>query len=308
MKRMKVALTYLVIACIALVCALNYELFVFPNHFAPSGLNGICTMIQYLSGISVGYLSLLINIPLAVLIFFKVSRSMAVRSMVYVGTFSLALLVLDHVDLSRFAYATDTGTSAILGPLVAGIIYGACYSMLIRACANSGGTDFIAAFIHRLRPQTNFFWTIFALNAVVALTSYFVYDFQIEPVILCILYAFTSSTVTERLTKSGRSAIRFEIITDYPQQIADAIIHQLHHSATLLPGKGMYLGKETSILICVINKSQLAALSQIVRSYPRTFAVVSQVGEVMGNFKHLDPHGKQEVNILDPGDGTGNNI
>lgn len=308
MKRMKVALTYLVIAGIALVCALNYELFVFPNHFAPSGLNGICTMIQYLSGISVGYLSLLINIPLAVLIFFKVSRSMAVRSMVYVGTFSLALLVLDHVDLSRFAYATDTGTSAILGPLVAGIIYGACYSMLIRACANSGGTDFIAAFIHRLRPQTNFFWTIFALNTVVALTSYFVYDYQIEPVILCILYAFTSSTVTDRLTKSGRSAIRFEIITDYPQQIADAIIHQLHHSATLLPGKGMYLGKETNILICVINKSQLTALSRIVRSYPKTFAVVSQVGEVMGNFKHLDPHGKQEVNILDPGDGAGNNI
>ena len=123
---MKKVLTYFVIIVIAIVCALNYQLFVFPNAFAPAGLNGICTMIQHVFGISVGYLSLIINIPLAVLVYFKVSKSLAVRSMVYVVTFSIALLVLDHVDLSRFHYATETGTSAILGPLVAGVIYGTC--------------------------------------------------------------------------------------------------------------------------------------------------------------------------------------
>ena len=57
--------TYLAIVAIALAAAVSYELFVFPNQFAPSGVNGICTMIQYVTGVSVGYLSLLINIPLA---------------------------------------------------------------------------------------------------------------------------------------------------------------------------------------------------------------------------------------------------
>ena len=65
MKTAKKALTYGVIMGIAVVCALNYQLFVFPNKFAPSGLNGICTMIQYVTGINIGYLSLLINLPLA---------------------------------------------------------------------------------------------------------------------------------------------------------------------------------------------------------------------------------------------------
>ena len=102
--------TYLVIAGLALVCALNYQLFVFPNRFAPAGLNGICTMIQHLFHISVGYLSLLINIPLAIWIFFKVEKSIAVRSMLYVMVFSLTLLALDHVDLSAFAYETENGT------------------------------------------------------------------------------------------------------------------------------------------------------------------------------------------------------
>lgn len=299
----KKILTYFVIVGIALVCALNYQLFVFPNRFAPAGLNGICTMIQYVTGISVGYMSLLINIPLAIAVYFLVSKPLAVRSMVYVVAFSVALLVLENVDLSRFAYATTTGTSAILGPLVAGIIYGSCYSMLVKASAYSGGTDFIAALIHKYRPEKSIFVLIFALNVVVAVTSYFVYDYQIEPVILCILYAFTCSTVSDRLAKSGRSAVRFEIITQHPAEIADAIIHRLHHSATLLPAKGMYLGKETNILICVVNKTQAAALSAIVREYPNTFAVVSQVGEVMGNFKHLTPAGKPEAELLDHGDG-----
>lgn len=297
---MKKVLTYAVIIGIALVCAMNYVLFVFPNNFAPSGLNGLCTMIQHVAGISVGYLSLIINIPLAALVFWKVSKPLAVRSMVYVVTFSLALVILEHVDLSRFAYSTASST--ILGPLVAGIINGGCYSLLYKTSAYSGGTDFIASLIHKYNPEKSVIYLIMTLNVVVALMSYFVYDYKIEPVILCILYSFTSSTVSDRLTKNGRSAIRFEIITEHPEEISNAIIHRLHHSATLIPGKGMYLGKETNILICVVNNTQVTAMAEIVRSFPNTFAVMSQVGEVMGNFKHLKNNGEYEKELLDLGD------
>ena len=151
MKRFKKAMTYLVIAIIACVGALNYQLFVFPNQFAPSGLNGICTMIQYLFHISVGYMSLLVNIPLAIIVFFKVSKSLALRSMVYVGVFSVMLLLLERVDLSGIAY--DTASSAILGPLVAGIINGAIYAALVSAGAYSGGTDYVASLIHKYKPS-----------------------------------------------------------------------------------------------------------------------------------------------------------
>ena len=303
MRNFRKVMTYFVIILIALIAAVNYEIFVFPNKFAPAGLNGLCTMVQHIAGISVGFLSLIINIPLAIWVYFEISKPLAVRSMVYVVTFSVAILILDRVDMSAFYYVTENGTSAILGPLVAGIIWGGCYSPLVQCSAYSGGTDFIAAIIHKRRPEQNMFYLIFALNVVIALLSFFVYDYKIEPVILCILYAFTSSTVTDRLTKNGRSAIRFEIVTDYPNEISNEIITKLHHSATLVPGKGMFMGKPTNILICVVNKSQMAALSRIVRKYPYTFAVMSSVSEVMGNFKRLDSDGNLEKKLLDDGDG-----
>ena len=65
----------------------------------------------------------------------------------------------------------------------------------------------------------------------------------------------------------------------------------------------MYLGRETNILICVVNKTQIAALSAVIRKYPNTFAVMSNVNEVMGNFKHVTNDGKIEKQFLDQGDG-----
>ena len=303
MGKLKKILTYLVIIGLAVLSAVNYSLFVFPNNFAPSGLNGLCTMFQYVTGFKMGYLAFLLNLPLAVAVYFKVSRSLALRSMVYVASFSLFLIVLEYVDLSSFAYSS--GYSALLGPLVGGILAGSINSVLLRASAYSGGTDFVASLIHKAHPSFNFFWITFALNVVVAFISFFVYGFRIEPVLLCILYSFTSSSVIDRLNKQGRSALRFEIITEHPQELSRAIVEQLHHSATLVPGTGIYKGKSTNILICVVNRHQGAALSSIIRQYPGSFAVISQVSEVVGNFKRIDSTGRQEVPFLDQGDGTG---
>ena len=303
MKSAKKVLTYGVIMGLAVIAAFNYEIFIFPNRFAPSGLNGICTMIQYLSGINIGYLSMLINVPLAIAVYILVSKPLAIRSLVYVVTFSVVTVLLDYVDMGRFVYYTQTGTSTILGPLVAGIIAGSCYALLLRASAYTGGTDFVAAIVHKYHPEKSIFGLIFGMNVMVAIASYFVYDFQIEPVLLCILYSFMSSTVSERMTKNGRSAVRFEIITDYPEEISSEIINKLHHSATLIPGRGMYMNKEVSMLFCVVNNNQVTKLSEICRKYPHTFAIIDPVSEVMGNFKKIDTHGKPEVSILDSADG-----
>ena len=295
----KKTLTYLMIILMAFICAMNYQLFVFPNSFAPAGLNGICTMIQHLFDFSIGYLNLLINIPLAVAVFFLVSKPQALRSMAYTLAFSVFTLILEQVDLSSFAYDTANGTSIVLGPVVAGIITGFASGLLFRTGANTGGTEFIASLIHKKNPQVNFFWVIFALNISVAGLSYFVYNFQMEPVLLCIMYSFASSTVRNRMSQNSRSAVRFEIVTDDPQRLSDSIIQNLHHSSTMIPAKGMYSGRPTNVLICVVNKSQVAELLSIVKMHPNSFVIMSHVAQVVGNFKKVDKHGNEQISMLD---------
>ena len=303
MNKGKKLLTYFVIAMVALVNALNFELFIFPNNFAPAGLNGLCTMFQHVTGLSMGYLSFLLNLPLAVAVYKKISKTLAVRAMSYVALFSAILVVLDQVDLSDFHYLTTS--SAIIGPVVGGIIGGAGTALLLKAGAYTGGLDFISSLIHKRRPDINFYYASFAMNCVVAGISFFVYGHKIEPVLMCILCSFASSTVMDKIDRAGRSAIRFEITTPEPERLAEAILHQLHRGATVIPGKGLYRGEETNVLICVVNKSQAHTLAAIIRSVPGTFAVVDTVNEVMGNFRQMDNQGNLTREYLDPGEGTG---
>lgn len=302
MKIGKKIITYLFILAIAFLMALSYELFVFPNNFAPSGLGGVCTMIQYILGVRVSMLNLLMNIPLAIAVYVKVSKPAAIRAMVYTLGFSLALMFLEHFPvLQNLAYFTENGTSTILGPITAGIISGSCGSVLIRAGSCSGGMDFAAALIRQKFPEFNFFIITFILNATIAITSYFVYDFQIEPVLLCIIYSYLASSVSDRILKAGKSAVKFEIVTKDPEKLSQELIAQLHHSVTLIDGQGMYTGEGVSVLMCVINRSQIYVLEEIVEHYPGTFAYLSSVKEVVGRFKSINKKGEEEHSILDRG-------
>ncbi|MCQ2386611.1 MAG: YitT family protein, partial [Clostridia bacterium] len=205
--------SYAVLVGAALAAAINYELFVLPNSFAPAGVNGICTLIQKVFGINIGYMSILINMPLAVLVYLKVSKTLAVRSSLYILIFSVSLVILEKTDLSFLQYYTENGTSRILGPLTAGIVMGCIYAMLLRVGAFTGGTDFVSALIHAKHPGKSVFFLSFILNSIVAGCSFFVYDYKIEPILLCILYSFASTTIADKAMRSGRSAVRFEIIT-----------------------------------------------------------------------------------------------
>ncbi|MBQ9746332.1 MAG: YitT family protein [Clostridia bacterium] len=75
----KVLRDYACIIALALLMAINFEIFIFRNSFAPSGINGVATMIQYVFDVNVGYISLIINIPLVVAAFFLVDRKFALR-------------------------------------------------------------------------------------------------------------------------------------------------------------------------------------------------------------------------------------
>ena len=63
------------------------------------------------------------------------------------------------------------------------------------------------------------------------------------------------------------------------------IMDKLHHGVTVIPAKGMYSGTDLSMIVCIINKHQIAKLRAIIHSYPGTFANVTQADEIFGNFK-----------------------
>lgn len=280
-----------IISCIAVVLlgilhSLSYEIFIFSNQFAPSGINGIATMIQYKLGFSVGYMSLIINVPLCVVAFLICDREYAIKSFLFTLTFSLALIVWKNTTiLDPFVY--DTHISPMLAPIAAGATTGFVTAMTMRLNASTGGTDVIARIYNHFKPNSSIVHVIFIMNVAVAGLSYFVYDFAMDPVILCILYSFVSVMVSDSMLKSDKSAVKFEIITKYADEISAEIINTLHHSVTEVNARGMYSHTDLQMLVCIINKHQVADLERILAKYPDTFSFVTRVNQTIGNFKHV---------------------
>lgn len=289
-KATKTLISYAVITAMALLQSVNYHFFVVENGFAPAGLNGIVTMIQYKTGFSIGYMSLIINMPLCILLFFLVSRKYAVRSAVFTLINSFSYLYLQKIGLDSFKYNSgghDTIFPAIISGVLAGVISGLCFSHH----SASGGMEMCSKYISKIKPTTNFFIVSFVLNAIVAFISLFVYSdkgfLDYKPVALGITYCFVSSVVGNYILKGSKTAYKFTIITTHPREIADDIMHILHHGATEITATGAYTGDEKTVLLCVVNKHQLTDFKKIVGSYENTFSFYELVNETYGNFKHI---------------------
>ena len=291
----KVLSAYAAIIAVAVLMAFNYQLFIVENNYAPAGISGIATMIQYKTGFSIGYFQLILSVPLCLMAVFIVSKKYAARTFCFSLVNSVTYLLLDKIDISAYKYYAN-GQNLIFPVIISGTISGFIYSVLFSFHSSTGGTDVISKFLSVKKPEFNFYWVMFSINAVVAAVSFFVYAktgengekiYDYLPVCLCIMYCFISSFVGNHFLKGTKTAYEFTIITTHSDEITMRILSELRHTCTKLSAVGSYTGEDREMLLCVINKHQIYELKSILSHYDNTFAFSEVVTETYGNFKKI---------------------
>jgi len=267
------------IATLAAASALNYAIFIFPNRFAPAGIDGICTMIQDITGISIGYLSLLVNIPLLIIAWIRLDRDYAIKNSVFILAFSAAAAILSEIDLSAFQYHTENSTSIVLAPIASGVIRGIIYAITLGLNGASGGIDIIAALIRRKAPHFNLMNIIFAINMSVSISSYFVYGHQLEPVICGILYFYITSQTSSHIQSTKKENAKIEIITPDATDLCNEITGTLQLSATVIDSHGAYSGTINKMVVCIAEKKHMPRIKAVVDHFPGAIYFISTVTE-----------------------------
>jgi uncharacterized membrane-anchored protein YitT (DUF2179 family) len=275
---------------LGIIAAFTYALLVFPNSFAPAGVGGISTMLQYALKVDAGILNLIINVPILITAWFLVDREFVIKSMLFTAFFSGGMIALRAVDpaiLARYQYTSTNGNSTILAPIAAAVIIGSLYGVTLRKHGCTGGTDVISFCIKHYHPEYNVAWISFTLNAVIAVVSFFVYGHQFEPVICCIIYCVVCSYVCNSVVKGEHSALKFEIVSEEPEKLAADLMEHLKHGVTMLPAEGAYTHERKSLVICIVNKHQIADIQSIIARYPGSFTYITSVSETLGNFRKI---------------------
>lgn len=292
MKVFKKLSAYLFVILAAILLAFTYQLFIVKNNFAPAGINGIATMIQYKTGFSIGYMSLIINVPLCLLAYFFVNRDFAKKSLLFCLVYSFVYLGLQQMEFTGFQYDAG-GHDTIYPVIISGTLGGLVYGMCARHNASTGGTDIISKYISIKKPYLNFFWITLTLNAIVAVVSFFVYSkpdtsgnmtYDYKPVCLCIIYCFISTFLGNIIIQGSKQAYKFTVITTHADEISSEVLKKLRHGATKLSAVGAYKNEAKDVLICVVNKHQIIDFQDILKKYDNTFSFVENVGNTFGNF------------------------
>lgn len=265
-KCLKKFIDLIKISFLAFISAANYCIFVFPNHFAPAGIDGICTMIQDVLNINMGYLSLFINIPLIIFAFIILNHDYAIKTSVYIIVFSISIIFIK--ENTTMYYFTQTGTSTILSPIASGVIRGIVYAYTLNLNGSAGGVDIISSIIKIKKPHLNFMDNIFIINTFIAISSFWVYDRNIEPVICSIIYAYISSYTCNHIRNKKHEIIKYEIITKTPSEITSRINHELHQKATIINAKGAFSGEDTNIVLCIISKNDAPFIEKLLLNFP----------------------------------------
>lgn len=293
----KTTLEYAGILLLAILSAFTYHLFIVKNNFAPAGLSGVATMIQYKTGFSIGYMTLLFNIPLCIFAYFLVSKKFALRSFFYCLVYSIAYLILQKLDLTAFQYDAH-GYDTIYPVILSGVISGAIHGLCFQRDSSTGGTDILSKYISKIRPRLNFFYISFAFNALVAIISLFVYAdgaadelgrfvIDYKPACLCIVYCFISTFVGNYILAGTQKAYEFTVITAHPDEITRDVFQVLKHGATRIEAVGSYNNNSKTVLVCVVNCHQINDFKNILANYDDTFSYYETVNATYGNFKKI---------------------
>ena len=287
--KIQIFIDILVVIVASVLSAIGLYVFVYPANFAPSGVDGVATMLQKITKVSAAVYTVLINLPLLLWAFFKLNKKYVIYTIIFTVLSSGLIYLLQEVNFPAY----DVSTDKILPAIFAGIILGVRTGIMMKIGSSTGGIDIIACMIQQKKPHINIEKYISLICYFIIFLSYFVYKDEYkesgENALSCILLSIIQTFVLEKTIaytlKDNRNAIEVKIITKAPDILKEKILFTLKHGATIVECTGMYTGEDRYMVVTIINVRQLGELTNIIKELPDTFIYYSDVTGIRGNFR-----------------------
>lgn len=96
-------------------------LFLLPNQLSSGGFSGITTVLYYLFNFKVGTMTLIMNLPLFAIAYFKVGKRFLAKALFGTIVFSLCLDLFEHFQSNLIVPTQDKLLASIYGGIVVGV-------------------------------------------------------------------------------------------------------------------------------------------------------------------------------------------
>ena len=268
---------YVMIAVGMILYGIGWTVFLLPNDITTGGVPGIASIVYWATGFPVQYTYFSINFFLLLLALKLLGLKFCIKTIFGVFTLTFFLSVIQQLASGVSLLRDQPFMACVIGASFCGGGIGVAF------CANgsTGGTDIIAAIIHKYRDVT-LGRMIMACDVIIITSCYFIFN-DWRRVIFGFVTLFVIGIVLDYIVNGARQSVQFFIFSKDYEKIADRITKETHRGVTVLDGIGWYSKRNVKVLVVLAYKRQSVEIFRLVKDIdPNAFISQSSVIGVYG--------------------------
>ena len=289
---------YIAIIFGSALMAVGIGVFLVDAKVVPGGVSGLAMAIHYLTGLSVGMLIWIFNIPLFLWGLKELGSQFGLRTFVgftfnsfFIDLFrgdipGLSFIKLQNSETIQDLYKNDFLFLILIGSVLIGVGLG----IIFKFKGTTAGSDIIASILHKrfgFKPGQS----IMVVDFIVIAFAGFIIDIKNlspdRPALVLTFYAifllFISSRLIDIIIDGFDYARAAYIISDKFDEISEAILKNLGRGVTAVNTRGVYLNVQREMLLTVVPLREVTKLVDVVKEVdPTAFVIIYNVHEVLG--------------------------
>lgn len=277
-KTLTVLWDYFLMTVGSVIFCMAWTSFLIPNGLASGGMTGLCTIIQYGTGIPIGWTYPILNILLLVLGFLSLGKGFGFKTIYVLALTSVLFEVLPMFPVLEVTDFPDKLLVAIVGATMESIGIG----LVILRGGSTGGTDIIAMIINKYWPvsvgKVYLYTDIFIITLLLIVPDKGIVD-MIYAYVVMLGFSFGIDFVL----LGNKSSVQILVFSSKYAEIGNHIINNVGRGVTALQSVGWYSQAESKVLLVVTRKHEMNEVINAIKEIDeRAFISVSTAKSVYG--------------------------
>lgn len=268
---------FLYITLTTAVGSFGWCAFLLPNKIPIGGISGLASVIFWGIDIPIEYTYFILNIILLLVALKVLGWRFCIRTIYTVFIFATLLTLFQRI----FSAAPLLPTNPFLSCIIGGILMGFGMGVALQYNASTGGSDVIAAMIHKYR-NVSLGKIILSCDLVIITSSYLALH-NWENVIYGFVVLFVMTFVVDYVANGMNGSVQFFIVSDKWEEIGHKINNKVQRGCTVIDAHGFYTGKTVGMLFIIARRSESHSIYETVDEIdPQAFVSQSTVNGVYG--------------------------
>jgi uncharacterized membrane-anchored protein YitT (DUF2179 family) len=268
-----------------ILMVVGFYYFLFPADLVAGGVSGLGLVFNKLYGIKLSYIVFAFNMVLLAFALAFLGKKVFIKS-IYGSILFPITLYLFEILLPQI----DIGNDYFLAVTFGGFFLGLGFGLVIKYGGTSGGTDIPIKILNK-RLRLSLSASIYLVDGFIILLGVIVFyaEYGIINGLYAIITMFISGKVADMVIVGSNSKKAVQIITDFPDEIKEAIYTAVYRGVTEVEIQGGYSKIKKTMLVTVITRAEYYLVRNIIaRIDENAFVYVTPATEIQGDFEERE--------------------